>query len=87
MADNKIQFRLDEPLAAKLRERAKATGQTVSAYCRILVAKAMNDDVQLAAIDQVVWALNARLQKRISAVGDAMRVELERILLEGDDDE
>ena len=86
MADNKIQFRLDDPLAQKLREHAKAVGWTSSQYARYLLATALGDDARLTALDQIVWALNARLQKRISAVGDAMRVELERILLEGDDD-
>jgi hypothetical protein len=87
LADNKVQFRLDDPLAAKLREHAKSVGWTSSQYARYLLATALGDDARLTVLDQIVWSLNAKLQKRISAVGDAMRVELERILLESDDDD
>ena len=83
----KIQFRVADEFRARLREGAKNAGMSESSYVRYLLETVLGDDDELAAVNQVVWTIQARLQRRIAAVGAALRVELERILLEPGEDE
>ena len=83
----KLQLRIADDFDARLNEAAKRVGWTKSQYVRFLLETALGDDARLSVLDQIVWSLNAKLQRRLADVGRVLRTELERILLEPDEDE
>jgi predicted DNA-binding protein len=83
----KLQARITDSLDARLNDAAKKVGWSKSDYVRYLLETALGDDARMSALNQVIWQINARLQRRIADVGDIVKVELEKILLEPGDDE
>lgn len=83
----KIQFRVGPDLAHKLREHAKQAGYSPSSYARVLLEEALGNDAKLAAVDEVVWVVQARLAKARERINDDLAKSLQRHLLGVTDDD
>lgn len=83
----KIQFRLDEALTARLREHARKVGWNESQFARYLIATSLGDDARMAALSQIAWAISAKVQKNATRIGKALQAELQKLLEENDDGE
>lgn len=81
MAD-KVQLRLDSALAARLRAEAAKIGWTESQLVRYILEVSLGDEPRMSALTQIAWGLNAKLQAKMPAVVEALRDDLERILIE-----
>jgi hypothetical protein len=82
----KLQLRVTDEFHARIRAEAKRFNMTESAFTRYLLETALGDDARLSALAQISWGIQAQIQKRLVHVNDIIRVELEKIILEGDDE-
>lgn len=87
MSSEKVQFRVTPDIAHRLRERAKAAGYSPSSYARVLLEEALGSDVKLAAVDEVIWVIQARFAKARERINDDLHKSLQKHLLGVSDDD